>query len=364
MSDTPAPGKAYRPFLLGILFVSLFLSYLVLKSFLHAIVLSLLLASSFQPLQQRLLRAYRGRKNAAAFTVLAGITFLIIIPIFIFVSALVKQGISSVNAVNDWIQAGNLQKLLADSEGYTSRLLKELTWLRQFDFDLRGHLIDMTKGLGQFLLGQGAQLVGDLFTLVSTLLIVLFLTFYVLRDGKAMLEYVKKLSPLREEQENRIIEKVRDVGRSALLGNLLTAVLQGAVGGIGLAIVGIPALFWGTLMGLSSMIPWVGTALVWFPAVVYLVLTAQWKAALFLALWSILAVGTVDNFARPFLMKGRTTMSPFFIFLAIIGGIKHFGLIGILYGPLILGFAAVMLYVYQAEYQELLEPEGESEGSR
>ena len=166
---------------------------------------------------------------------------------------------------------------------------------------------------------------------------------------------MRALSPLRDEQEERIIHIMKDVGRSVLLGSFLTALCQGLAGGIGLAIVGIPAFFWGSLMGFASLIPFVGMALIWVPAVGYLALMGRWKAALFLFLWCTLLVGMIDNFLRPFLMRGEGKMSPFYVFLAIIGGVTYFGLPGILYGPLILAFARVMLFIYKVEYRGLLD---------
>jgi predicted PurR-regulated permease PerM len=106
------------------------------------------------------------------------------------------------------------------------------------------------------------------------------------------------------------------------------------------------------VMAFASLIPIVGTALIWVPAAVYLVLLGKWGWALFLALWCILLVGAIDNFLRPFLMRSGAKMSPFYIFLAILGGVQFFGLAGILYGPLILSFAMIMLYIYGVEYHD------------
>ncbi len=156
---------------------------------------------------------------------------------------------------------------------------------------------------------------------------------------------------LLKEQEEKLLHDIRAVAKSVLLGTFLTALCQGLVGGIGLSLVGIPGLFWGTVMGFSSLIPIVGTALVWIPATVYLLLLGNWKSALFLALWSIFLSGSIDNILRPFLMRGEGRMSPFYVFLAIIGGVQYFGLSGILYGPLILSFAMIMLYLYGVEYR-------------
>jgi predicted PurR-regulated permease PerM len=102
-------------------------------------------------------------------------------------------------------------------------------------------------------------------------------------------------------------------------------------------------------------VPVVGTALVWVPATAYLVLIGSYKSAVFFALWCAIIVGSIDNFLRPFLMQGQAQMSPFYIFLAIIGGLQVFGLAGVLYGPLIIAFATVMLYIYRSEYHEVLD---------
>jgi predicted PurR-regulated permease PerM len=354
--------KVYRPFLLVVLFFSLYLTYLVFKPFTHTIVFSIVLASLFYPVRLRVVRLYRGRDSLAALTVVAIIVFAIIIPLLFLGSALVVQGTDTVEKVTHWINAGNLQKLMADT-----RVLHAMAWFRDHlafvefnQLDLQGHLLGLSKRVGQFLLSRGAGLLRDVAGLVSHFFVLIFISFYIIRDGHRILFAVKRLSPLREEQENRIVDKVADVIRVTIIGNLLTAICQGVVGAIGLAIVGLPALFWGTVMAFSSLIPVVGTALVWVPAAGYLVMAARWKSAVFLIIWGIVVVGSVDNFLRPFLMRGKEGVSPFYIFLTIIGGIQLFGLAGILYGPLILGFATVMLYIYQVEYQDVLGDEASS----
>jgi predicted PurR-regulated permease PerM len=171
------------------------------------------------------------------------------------------------------------------------------------------------------------------------------------------LEKLKYVSPLSREQEERLIERVRNLSRSVVVANGATAVAQGFAGGIGLWISGIPPLFWGTMMAFTSLIPVVGTAVIWVPAVVYLVLIQSWGKALFLAIWSMVVVGSIDNFLRPFLMKGEGGVSSIYLFFAILGGINLFGIVGILYGPLILGVAAILLYLYEHEYSEMLAEE-------
>ncbi|NLI34549.1 MAG: AI-2E family transporter [Deltaproteobacteria bacterium] len=367
MSDLQVTGstvsrtvRGYRPFLLIVLFCSLYLAYLILQPFLHILIFAIVLATAFHPTQVRLSRLYRGRKNLAALTIVFIITFVIVLPVFLFTSALVNQGLQSINQMNEWIKAGNLNKLAHDERLVTflARIQERLPFLELEKMNLANSLLEISKGFGQYFLSKGATILGNVATLVSHFFIMIFVVFYVLRDGKEMIHQARLLSPLKTEQEDRIINGIHVVGGSVLLGTLATAAFQGLVGGIGLAIVGIPGLFWGTVMGFSSLIPIVGTSLVWIPSVVYLILLGKMKYAVFLVVWNILLVGSIDNFLRPFLMGGEGRMSPFYVFLAIIGGVQYFGLVGILYGPLILSFAMIMLYIYQVEYREDLLKEG------
>ena len=343
----------YRPFLWGLILFSLYLAYLILHPFIHDIVLGILLAALFSPVKRFLMRIFQGRENLVAFIGTAAIVLLLLLPVFFFASALIKQSISSLDRINEWVAADNPQKLMNHPW-----MVSGVAWVREHfgalniaDTDLRSALLQVSRKLGSFLLSEGSGLIQGAVGLVFHFMVTLFITFYFIRDGERLVRMIRNLSPLHEEQERNIIDKVKAVARSALLGSFLTALCQGAAGGIALAIVGIPALFWGSLMGFASLIPVVGTALVWFPAVGYLILIGQWKYGIFLGVWCIVVVGSIDNFLRPFLMRGEGGMSPFYVFLAIIGGVGYFGLAGILYGPMILGFAAVMLSLYQAEYR-------------
>jgi predicted PurR-regulated permease PerM len=346
--------RGYRPFLLVVLFFSLYLVYLILAPFMDTLIFSIVLTSLFYPVQVFLVRIYRGKQGLAALTVIFIITFLLVIPVFLFTSAMVAQGLDSINRVHDWLKAGNLQKITSDPRilAYTATLQERLGFLDLNKLDVVSNLLQLSKNLGQFLLGKGATLLGNVASLITHFFIMIFVVFYLVRDGWEMLQKGRSFSPLRKEQEDELLYGIRVVAKSVLLGTFLTALCQGLVGGIGLAIVGIPGLFWGTVMGFSSLIPIVGTALIWVPATVYLALVGSWKSAIFFAVWSVVLNGSIDNFLRPFLMRGEGRMSPFYIFLAIIGGVQYFGLVGILYGPLILSFAMIMLYMYGTEYRD------------
>ncbi len=358
-----------RPFLLLILLGALALSFRLLQPFINPIILATVLAGLFHPLQRRIFKRFpRGSRSLISLAMVALITLVIILPVFVFVMALVDQGIQLSATVREWAAAGKFASL--QQHPYVDQTLEwiaeKLPFVKLDDLDLQAQALALAKILSEFFLRHGAGMLGNLALLLTNFFIMMFIVFYFLRDGETMIKRIKHLSPLREEQENRIFAKVSGVSRSVLMGSLLTAVLQGIVGGVGMAIVGIPALFWGTMLAFASLVPVVGTALVWIPATGYLLLIGHWKSAIFFALWSAVVVGSIDNFLRPYLMRGSAGMSPFWIFLAILGGVQLFGLAGLLYGPLIIGFAMVMLMIYEEEFQQYLQEKdlGQADASR
>ena len=182
----------------------------------------------------------------------------------------------------------------------------------------------------------------------------LFTFFFFIRDEESIIKYLLHLVPLSASQEEKIIAKIKAVAKSALLGTFVTAIAQGACGGFAFWISGLPGLFWGMVMAFASLIPMVGTALVWVPAAFYLFVSGHLGLGIFMVIWCVVVVGAIDNLVRPLFMQGSADMSTLLIFFAILGGINYFGLLGILYGPLIFGLAMVLLYIYDVEYETFL----------
>lgn len=359
-------AKGFRIFLLAVLAFSLYLAYQILSPFINVLILAIILASIFNPLQLYLVRRLKGRKNLAALVIVLIITFAIVIPVFVFISTLVTQGLETVNKTNNWLQAGKLNELIRDPRLnlYLTKLHEKIPFLDVNKTSLANDLLNLSKSLGQLLLGKVAVILSNVADLVAQFFVMVFIAYYFIRDGREMVGNIRYYIPMRAEQEDKIIDGIRVVAKSVLLGTFLTAVCQGFVGGVALQILGFPGLFWGTMMALASLIPIVGCYLVWVPIAAYLAILGEMKSAIFLSVWSAVLLGIIDNFLRPFFMKGKSKMSPFYIFLAILGGVQYFGLKGILYGPLILSFAMIMLFIYGVEYREELieyKTEGEEE---
>jgi predicted PurR-regulated permease PerM len=285
--------------------------------------------------------------------------------------ALIQQGITSINEIYNWVAAGKYEQLL-NSPVLISTLEywdKVVVFLSKYfpqmkleflsiDADLiqpEKMLLSMSTYTAQFLLNQGTYILGNLTAIVGKFFLMIFTFFFLVRDYDEIVSQIFHLIPLSNSQENRIINRVREVSRSAILGTVVTAVAQGTIGGITFCLAGLPGLFWGTIMAFASLVPLFGTALVWVPASLYLLLSGRWMASLFVTLSCIIFVGMIDNFVRPLFMQGASDMSTLLIFFSILGGMQYFGLIGLLYGPLIFGLTLVLLYIYNIEFEPFLK---------
>jgi len=358
-------------FLFFLLFVILYGCYCIIKPYIHAIILAIILSIVFIPIHRKVERLVRGRKALASIISCALLTLVVVLPVMLLLIALIQQGITSINEIYNWVAAGKYEQLL-NSPVLISTLEywdKVVVFLSKYfpqmkleflsiDADLiqpEKMLLSMSTYTAQFLLNQGTYILGNLTAIVGKFFLMIFTFFFLVRDYDEIVSQIFHLIPLSNSQENRIINRVREVSRSAILGTVVTAVAQGTIGGITFCLAGLPGLFWGTIMAFASLVPLFGTALVWVPASLYLLLSGRWMASLFVTLSCIIFVGMIDNFVRPLFMQGASDMSTLLIFFSILGGMQYFGLIGLLYGPLIFGLTLVLLYIYNIEFEPFLK---------
>jgi predicted PurR-regulated permease PerM len=347
--------------LLLLLAIALWLVYRIFSPFLHAFILASVLAAIFGPLQLRIMERLRWGKAAAAALTLLVVVVCVALPAGALLGGLATQGATSLAKFNAWLAGADFKSLLSGG------LLRQgLDWAQQTfpglvlsESDIQSNLLSLSRTLGQTLLAWGAQFLGNAAFLLLHFLIMLFLLFFLLKDGRQWLRSLRRISPLRPDQEDTIIDSLRRVSRAVLVGGLMVAVLQGVLGGVGLVLAGIPGLFWGAMMGLASLVPVAGTGLIWGPAAIYLFVVGSWQKGIFLLAWCVLGVTSIDTFLRPYFMRGAAKVSTVFIFLSVIGGLNAFGALGILYGPLILSFAMALLHIFTEEFGEQLSREKE-----
>jgi predicted PurR-regulated permease PerM len=347
-------------FLMGIVFLGCFS---IIRPYIHTILLALILSSVASPVHRRIETLLGNRKNLSAVVSCLLLTVAVVIPLVFLLLSLIQQGVSSFNAMYDWIADEKYKALLehplavrlyAWVNAQLPDVRKIFPDLNLADLKIDKLVLDTTSNLGKTLFNQGGQLVGNIGSFIGKFCLMIFTFFFLIRDESRILNRVLHLIPMSRSQEMQIILKIKEIAKSALLGTFVTALAQGIAGGIAFYICGLPGLFWGMVMAFASLIPMVGTALVWVPAAVYLVLSGSPWLSLFLVIWCIIIVGGIDNFLRPLFMQNGSEMNTLLIFFSILGGISSFGLLGLLYGPLLFGLALVLLYIYDIEFKPFL----------
>jgi predicted PurR-regulated permease PerM len=354
-------GRSHRAVLLGFLALSLFASYWLIAPFLEPIILAILIGLLAYPAHERLVSALHGRKTLASLISCLLLSLLFLIPAVVLLVAVLKQGVNYSMVVKEWATQDNIHQLMAQPwvlsiQAWLTKILPE--GALQAD-NIRARALAAAGLAGRQFADISTTIVGSMTRSMVNSMLLLFVLFFVLRDHDKLIAFIHRALPLSRSEEETLFEEVKSVSKSALLGSLATAVTQGIVGGFGLWLAGFPGVFWGAVMAFASLIPLVGTALIWAPAALYLLVIGEWGWALFLAVWGVVVVGSVDNFLRPMLMQGAT-MSTVVVFFSLIGGLQVFGLMGLIYGPLIFSITLVMFRLYENAFTDFLDSQNNS----
>lgn len=308
----------------------------ILLPFYGAIFWAVALGILFAPLQRKLLLRFKGRRNLATFVTLTACTLIAILPV-IFTTILLVQEVATLYSD---VQSGKI-----NVAGYIAQLQSGLPhqvteWLDRLGLrSIEGVSDKISKGAlegSQFFATQVFNFGQSTFELVVSFFIMLYLLYFFIRDGQAMVRLIRNAVPMAEQHKRLLQIKLRRVVRASVKGNLAVAVVQGALGGVIFWILGIQSsLFWAVLMMFLSLLPAVGAGIVWAPVAIYFLTTGMIWQGVVLALFGVFVIGMVDNVLRPILVGKDTKMPDFLILISTLGGMAIFGLNGFVIGPLI-----------------------------
>lgn len=336
-------------FLLIVLGLVLVGSYLVLRPFLPEIIIAMVLVSAFYPVYHWLLGKLKGRKSLAALIMCLAILLVIIVPLVDFVFFLSGKSIEAYGAIEHYFEVNPVENVINNG------VFEKYKFLNVDGINFKDYLINIAGNINDFILASATNLIKGATRFVTSLILVVFTMYFFFKDGDRLLKKIMELTPLANKYDRAIFKKFRDVSYSTILSTFITSIVQGLVGAIGFAIIGLPAFFAGIFMTVLALLPYVGSAFIWLPVGLYLILTGSIWQGVFLLLWGFLVVSVIDNVLRPFLMKGKAEVHPIFIFFSILGGITIFGFWGILFGPLIIAITVTILDIYEKEFKEVLE---------
>jgi predicted PurR-regulated permease PerM len=316
-----------------------------------------LLGALLAPVNSRLAARLGGRPRLASGLTTVGVVLLLLMPIVAIGGAVAAQAAQLLQRIDaDSLRASGLDLTRVPI------LAKLLAWLDSTAGvslpQIQGWIVTGTKRLLEALASSGgAVMLGALGTIVSFVLM-LFVLFFVLRDGPAFARKVVRMLPIEERLRGRLWRHLIDVTRAVFMGIGLTALAQGFLLGIGLLIAGVPSpLVFGVLGALFALVPFVGTAMIWVPSALWLLSQGDAGHAIFMVAWGLLVVGSVDNFLRPILISGRVEVPILAVFIGVMGGLSAFGFIGLFLGPIVLG---LLVALFRFTTEELVPQAGES----
>jgi len=363
MSDTNDSGSDFpltalqlqRGFLLAVVLGITVLFLVMIRSFIVTLILAGILAAMGQPAFLALTKRLSGRRRAASLLTVLGLLVLILVPLGAFLALVVAQAAEVTEAAGPWLRE------------QASRWPERTAWLRELP--LLGALVPEAEVLaervsevvsrgGSFLINAAGAATQGTVTVVLQLFVMLYALYFFLLDGPRILARALYYIPLSSEEENKLVGRFVSVARATMKGSILVGLLQGVLAGAAFFVLGLPApAFWTTVMGVLSVIPVLGSGLVWGPAAVILVATGRVAAGVGLAIWGMLVVSTIDNFLRPRLVGRDTQMHDLLVLLSTFAGLAMFGLVGFIIGPIVAALFLTAWDLYGVAFKELLPDE-------
>ena len=341
-----------RTLLCALLVVSLAFGWILLP-FYGTILWATIIALLFAPLNRWLVLRLRSRRTAAALLTLLTVLVLVVIPLFLVAAALARE----VAAVATRLQSGDLNLVryfrgLFDALPAWAGVLLDRAGLIDFDTLQRRLVAALSQG-GQFFASQALGFGQNTFEFAASVAIALYLAFFLIRDGEKILRDCRDALPLAPQHRRDLLAKFSTVLRATVRGNLIVAVVQGALGGLAFWFLGVAgALLWGVLMAFLALLPAVGAALVWAPVAIYFFATGALWQAVALTAYGVLVIGLVDNLLRPSLVGRDTGLPDYLVMISTLGGMAVFGINGFVLGPAIAAMFIAVWHIHGVVAQE------------
>lgn len=306
-----------------------YLAYRIVQPFVTPLVWAGVLALCAEPAHRRLRR--RCRPNLAAAVTTLAVAVLLVVPAVLLAIALLGEATQAASALQGAI--GDMR----DSE----RLRATWAWVHAHvplpaADELRSRLAGAAAQLTGFLAGQAGIILQATSIFVFELFVTLFALFFFLRDGRAIGGVIRRILPFEDQRKEELMERTHTLVFTGAMATIAVAAAQGLAGGIVFAILGLHApVFWGAVMGFCALLPLFGTALVWAPAAIWLLVIGSWVRGSLMIVLGVLLIGGLDNLLRPALVSGRSAMNGLLVFISMLGGVAAFGFLGIILGPVV-----------------------------
>jgi len=323
-------------------------------TYFSAIILAMLLASAFHPLYALTRRLMGNREQWAALAVTLFIVVILIVPVGWFVGTLSKEALEFYRNIGNAMSLKEVQEALQGDSLWAqwARKAGEVTGIPLTPDRIGEAATVLGRKVGLFLYAQITSVASNVLSFVIHFFLMSLTIFYLFRDGSRLKEYLIELIPVPRVQLEKLAGKFHEMAKAIIMGNGLSGIIQGILGGAGFAIFGLNAPFlWGTIMAFMAFLPIVGASAVFLPATGVLLIQGKTGKALGYLIYNACYAGAIEYFVKPRLIGKGMRMNSLLVFIGILGGMTLFGILGIIYGPLIITVFLTLAEIYRMEYR-------------
>ena len=351
-------SELYRKIIFSIIFLALIIvSFMIIKPFLTAILAGIIFSYIFYPLYLRIYKKI-ANKNVASLITSSLVILMIILTLFFLLNIVSKEAYTTYLLSRQKVVSG---QFISECQPADKSVCKTLNYFADkandprvkyyFDTTVKGVTTKITESISNILFSIPIFLL-DIF-------IILFVMFFLLKDGEVFVDKVERIMPLKGEYREHVFKKLNDMAYAVIYGSIIIAIIQGTLAGLGFFIFGLPSpLLWGTVMMFASLIPYIGSSIVWFPASLILIFEGYINLetnliikGILLIIYGIFVVGTIDNILKPKIIGSKGGLHPVLVLLGVVGGLKFLGFVGVIVGPIILAMLVTFINIYEEEKQ-------------
>lgn len=344
--------QLFAAFFFAVFLFLLYQFYLMFQEFLAPLAWAALLALFFYPLYSRLTRLLHGRNSLASFIFTTIVILVVIVPTVFLTIPLANESVALYQRSGKFLSSGELQEFVNHLKASTPARAWQVisSMLQTWNIDLAALAVTAANALSNFLVSQATGIAKNLAMFVVDFFLTTFALFFFFRDGSRMVGAIHDLLPMEPAHKDMVLTRLYDTLSAVVHGTLATAAAQGVLAGLGFWIAGVPfVVFLGAASAFFSLLPF-GAPVVWGLVALYLGFTGRIGAAILLAIWGILVVGTVDNFVRPLIIGGRAEIPTILLFFGILGGLQAYGFLGVFLAPAVIAILVAFVGIYKEQY--------------
>ena len=338
-----------------IFLVLIVVSFFIIKPYLTAVLTGMIFSYIFYPLYFRINKRIAS-KNLSSLIASILVVLIITLPLFFVLNTVSKEAYATYLLSKQKVLSGQFltecepaDKIICKAVNYLTNEVNQPQVRYYFDTTIKSITGRVTKDISNILF--------SLHVLVLDTFIVLFVMFFLFKDGKIFVNKIENMLPLKPSYRKHVIKRLNSMASAVIYGNLIIAIAQGTLGGIGFFIFGLSSpLLWGVIMIFASLLPYIGTSVIWLPASLFLIFsgyanmeTSLITKGILLMLYGVFIIGIIDNILKPKLIGDRSGLHPVLVLLSVVGGINFLGFIGVIIGPMIIAALVTFINIYEEE---------------